>query len=141
MRGLIAMAATNSIHYLSVFDGHSNRPIYLGRSQRIATFDQRIACHSRDKGCTRPGCTVPGYHCEVMHTPDWYPDGASDADKLHFGCGPDHKMVTTGHAHTTVTDDGRLAWTIGDAPPQTNPIHHADQDFLTNDNEDDTSQA
>jgi hypothetical protein len=129
MRTLIAMAS-NSIHYLSVFENHSNRPIYLGRSQRIATLDQRIVCHSRDKGCTRPGCTAPGYHCEVMHTPDWYPDGATDADTLHFGCGPDHTMVTNGHAHTTVTTDGQLAWTIGDAPPQTNPIHHADTDYL-----------
>jgi hypothetical protein len=51
--------------------GGSDRPIYLGRSQWIATLDQRIACHSRDMSCTRPGCTAPGYHCEVMHTPDW----------------------------------------------------------------------
>jgi hypothetical protein len=44
-------------------------------------------------------------------------------------------MVTNGHAHTTVTDDGRLAWTIGDAPPQTNPIHHGDHDFLNQSDE------
>jgi hypothetical protein len=129
MRDLIRMAA-NSIHYLSVFDEHTDRPIYLGRSVRIATIDQRIVCHSRDKGCTRPGCTAPGYYCEVMHTPDWHPDGATDADKLHFGCGPDHKLVTEGHASTTVTEDGRLAWSVGGAPPETNPIHHADNDFL-----------
>jgi hypothetical protein len=65
-----------------------------------------------------------------MHTPDWHPDGRSDADSLHFGCPPDHKMVTNGHATTTVTHDGRLEWSIGDAPPATNPIHHADTDFL-----------
>jgi hypothetical protein len=122
MRELIRMAA-GSIACLAVFDGHSNRPLYLGRSKRIATLDQRIICHARDHGCTRPGCTVPGYECEVHHCPDWEPDGRSDADALFFGCGPDHKLVTDGHASTTVTSDGRLAWTVGDGPAQTNGIH------------------
>ena len=123
MRDLIRMAS-HSVHYLAVFDGHSERPLYLGRSRRIATVDQRIACHARDKGCTRPNCTVWGYECEVHHTPDWDAGGATDADQLHFGCGPDHALATDGHATTTVTDDGRLAWAIGDEPPWTNPVHH-----------------
>ena len=122
MRDLIRMAA-NGIHYLSVFDGHSDRPLYLGRSTRVATLDQRIVCHARDRGCTRPGCTVPGYRCEVHHAPDWHPDGRSDADCLYFACGCDHTLVTRGHATTTVTDDGRLAWSVGDAPPEVNPLH------------------
>jgi hypothetical protein len=131
MRDLIRMAA-NSIHYLTVFDGHSERPIYLGRSTRIATADQRIVCYGRDHGCTRPDCTVRGYDCEVHHTPDWNPDGATDADKLHFACGPDHALVTDGHATTTVTSDGRLAWSIGDDPPDVNHIHH-DHELLDDD--------
>ncbi|MDT5186441.1 MAG: hypothetical protein QOI29_4599 [Mycobacterium sp.] len=60
----------------------------------------------------------------VHHTPDWTPDGATDADKLHFACGPDHKLLTDRHATTTVTDDGRLAWIIGEDPPDINHIHH-----------------
>jgi hypothetical protein len=131
MRDLIRMAG-NGIHYLAVFDGHSERPIYLGRSARVATADQRIICHARDHGCTRPDCTVWGYGCEVHHTPDWHPDGATDADKLHFACGPDHKLVSDGHASTTVIEDGRLAWTIGDDPPRINHIHH-DEELLDDD--------
>jgi hypothetical protein len=131
MRDLIRMAG-NGIHYLAVFEGHSERPIYLGRSTRIATADQRIICHARDKGCTRPDCTAAGYDCEVHHTPDWNPDGATDADKLHFGCPPDHKLVTDGHASTTVTPDGRLAWSVGDDPPDINHIHH-DHELLDDD--------
>lgn len=45
MRDLIRMAA-NAIHYLAVFDDHSNRPLYLGRTKRIATADQRIICYA-----------------------------------------------------------------------------------------------
>jgi hypothetical protein len=55
------------------------------------------------------------------------PDGATDADKLFFGCGPDHKLVTDGHWHTTVTDTGRLAWTDGTKPPEINHAHHPDE--------------
>jgi hypothetical protein len=126
MRDLIRMAA-NSIHYLAIFEDHSARPLYLGRSKRIATIDQRIICHARDKGCTRPDCVEPGYHSEVHHVPDWDPDGRTDADHLFFGCGPDHKLVTDGHATTTVTEDGRLAWAVDGDPPEVNRIHHDDQ--------------
>ncbi len=129
MRELIAMAS-RSIHYLGVFEDHSARPPFLGRSKRIATIDQRIICHARDQGCTRPGCAVPGYECEVHHAPNWDPDGRTDADHLYFGCGPDHELVTDGHATTTVTEDGRLAWSGGGSPPRVNPLHR-DDDLLS----------
>ena len=74
MRDLIRMAA-DGIHYLAVFEDHSDRPIYLGRQKRLATADQRIICYSRDGGCTRPHCLAPGYHSEVHHSPDWAAGG------------------------------------------------------------------
>ena len=127
MRELIEMAAQNSMHYLAVFDGHTSRPLYLGRSQRIATADQRIICYTRDGGCTRPGCTLPGYQCEVHHAPAWIPDGASDADKVFFACGPDNRAEARGDYRTTVTDEGRLGWSDGTSPPEVNRIHHPEE--------------
>jgi hypothetical protein len=126
MRDLIRMAA-DAIHYLAVFADHSDRPLYLGRQKRIATADQRIICYARDGGCTRPDCVEPGYHSEVHHSPEWAAGGATDADMLHFACGPDHKLVTDGHWQTEVTDTGRLAWTDGTAPAQINRVHHPDE--------------
>jgi hypothetical protein len=41
-----------------------------------------------------------------------------NADKLHFACPSGHELVTDGHARTAVTDDGRLAWTVGDDRPE-----------------------
>ena len=114
------MAGLGSLHYLAVFEGHTNRPLYLGRSRRIATADQRIICYARDGGCTRPGCTVPGYGCEVHHAPPWVPDGATDADKLFFACGPDNHAEAVGDYQTIVTDEGRLGWTDGTGPPEVN---------------------
>jgi Domain of unknown function (DUF222) len=117
MRELIRMAA-DAIHYLAVFEDHTNRPLYLGRSKRVASADQRIICYARDRGCTRPGCTEPGYHCEVHHDPPWDPDGRTDADCLWFGCGPDHTLLSKGILQTKVTDTGRLAWTAAPARPK-----------------------
>ncbi len=126
MRDLIRMAA-DAIHYLAVFEDHSDRPIYLGRQKRIATADQRIICYARDGGCTRPNCLEPGYHSEVHHSPDWHPDGRTDADMLYFACGPDHAELTNGRWHTIVTDTGRLAWTDGNKAPEINHAHHPDE--------------
>ena len=49
MRDVIRMGA-DGIHYLAVFDDHSERPIYLGRQNRIATVDQRIICYATGRG-------------------------------------------------------------------------------------------
>ena len=115
MRDLIRMAA-DAIHYLAVFDNHTERPIYLGRQARIATADQRIICYARDGGCTRPNCVETGYHCEVHHSPDWAPNGATDADKLFFACYLDHDLVTKA---TTK----RSSPTAADSPGPTAPNH------------------
>jgi hypothetical protein len=122
MRDLIRMAA-NSVHYLAVFDNHSARPLYLGRSRRIATADHRIICHARDGGCTKPNCFEPGYHSEVHHALAWNAGGTTDADNLYFGCPPDHAAVTAGQYTTTVTEDGRIAWDDGTGAPRINRVH------------------
>jgi hypothetical protein len=127
MRDLIAMAS-DSVHYLAVFDDHSARPLYLGRSKRIATIDHRVICYARDRGCTRPNCLQPGYHCEVHHSPDWTNGGQTDADKLYFACSaPDHPAATRGAQTTTVTEQGRLAWSDGADPPRINRVHHPEE--------------
>src|SRR6201996_6295085 len=126
MRDLIRMAAS-AIHYLAVFDDHTERPLYLGRQKRIATADQRLICYARDRGCTRPNCLVAGYYCEVHHSPDWLHGGRTDADKLHFLCNPDHAMASRGESRTIVTESGRLGWTDGTGPPEINHAHHPDE--------------
>ncbi|WP_082964733.1 HNH endonuclease signature motif containing protein [Mycobacterium sp. E796] len=126
MSDLIRLAS-QAIHYLAVFDDHTNRPLYLGRQKRLATTDQRLICYARDRGCTRPHCLVPGDRCEVHHAPDWAHGGQTDADKLFFACGPDHAGATNGDYHTQVTDTGRLAWTDGTSPPDINHAHHPDE--------------
>jgi len=126
MPDLLRMAA-KAIHYLAVFDEHTGRPLYLGRQKRIATADQRIICYARDRGCTRPNCLEPGYHCEVHHAPDWSDGGQTDADTLFFACGSDHRAVSRGEWRTVVAGNGRLGWTDGTGPPGINHAHHPDE--------------
>jgi hypothetical protein len=126
MRDVIRMAAS-AIHYLAVFDDHTERPLYLGRQKRIATADQRLICYARDRGCTRPNCLVSGYRCEVHHSRDWADGGRTDADNLYFACGPDHGMASRGELHTIVTESGRLGWTDDTGPPEINHAHHPDE--------------
>jgi hypothetical protein len=133
MRDVIRMAA-ESVHYLAVFEDHSARPLYLARAKRMATADHRIICYARDRGCTKPKCFEPGYHCEIHHAVPWSEGGATNADNLYFGCGGDHKMATEGVYTTMVTEDGRVAWSDGTGPPRVNDVHHPER-LLTDDGE------
>ncbi|MEB4212100.1 HNH endonuclease signature motif containing protein [Mycobacterium sp. 94-17] len=128
MRDVIRMAR-HAYHYLAVFDEHSGRPLYLGRSRRVATPDQRIVLYAHDRGCTHPGCDAPGYWCEVHHLDGWGAGGATGADNLTFTCVPHHKLAEKGW-RTRKTPDGRTEWI---PPPQldrgarTNDFHHPER--------------
>ncbi|MUM24691.1 DUF222 domain-containing protein, partial [Mycobacterium sp. CBMA271] len=94
MRDLIRMAA-HAHHYLSIFTDNG-RPLYLGRTKRIASADQRIVLHAKDRGCTHPGCTTPGYLCEVHHIHEWAHGGTTDIDRLTFACPAHHRLLSQG---------------------------------------------
>jgi hypothetical protein len=52
-------------HYLAIFD--NGKALALYHTRRLASPAQRIVLHAKDRGCSFPGCTVPGYLCEVHH--------------------------------------------------------------------------
>jgi len=126
MSDLLRMAE-HAYHYLSVFDGRG-RALWLGRSKRLASADQRIVLHARDRGCTRPGCTVSGYLSQAHHLEqDWAHNGQTDVDALALACAPDNRMATEQGWTTTLGDDGRVAWIpppkLERGQPRTNPFH------------------
>ena len=130
MRDVIRMAS-HAYHYLAVFDEHSSRPLYLGRTRRVASPDQRVVLYAKDRGCTHPGCDVPGYWCEVHHVDDWAAGGLTDADKLTFACKPNHKLVDDGW-RTRKLPDGRTVWIPPphlDRGARTNDYHHPERLF------------
>ena len=110
MTDVIRMAA-HAYHYLSIFDEVSGRTLWLGRTKRIASADQRIVMHERDRGCTFPGCTVSGYDCQAHHaTLDWADGGHTDIDDLVLTCGPHNRLVTRDGWQTRKLPDGTTEW-------------------------------
>ncbi|MEU0497798.1 HNH endonuclease signature motif containing protein [Mycobacterium sp. NPDC006124] len=135
MADLIRMAA-HAHHYLAVFDKHSNEALYLGRTKRLASVGQRIVLHARDRGCTKPGCTVPGYGTQVHHMTGWAHNGQTDIDDVTLACGGDNRLAETGW--TVALVDGVVQWI---PPPQldvgqtrVNYLHHPER-LLTSDDE------
>ena len=129
VRDLIRMAR-HAYHYLAVFRDDDERPLYLGRAKRIATADQRVVLHAKDRGCTAPGCDVPGYLCEVHHVDEWTDGGLTNADRLTFACGPHHRLITPGGWRTRKRKDGRTEWVPPPGLPLpigTNTCHHPER--------------
>ena len=124
MRDVIRMAS-HAHHYLCIYDKHTQRPLYLGRTKRIATGDQRLVLHALARGCTAPGCDVPGYHTEIHHIDEWANGGNTDIDRLTLACKTDHGTVKPGGWRTRKRKDGRTEW----IPPPHLPLRGGTNDF------------
>ncbi|OSC41661.1 HNH endonuclease [Mycobacterium decipiens] len=106
--------ARDANHYLAIFD--DGKAIGLYHAKRLASPGQRIVLYAKDRGCTRPGCDVPGYECEVHHLTPYAQCRTTDVNHLSFACGQDHPLAEQG-------------WTTrknahGDSQPRTNGYHH-----------------
>ena len=122
--------ASHAHHYLAVFDSHTQQPLYLGRTKRIASPDQRIVLHATDRGCTAPGCAAPGYLCEVHHVEEWADGGHTNIDTLTFACGQHHKLLKPGSWRTRKRQDGTTEWLPPPGLPLrggTNSYHHPER--------------
>jgi hypothetical protein len=109
MRDLIRLAS-QAHHYLTVFDDHTGVPLALARAKRLASPGQRIVLHARDRGCTRPGCTVPGYWCEANHDDPWSAGGHTDVTTMSLTCGPDNRLLHETGWTVRKRKDGRTEW-------------------------------
>ena len=107
---VIRMAA-HAHHFLAVFDKATGSALELFRARRVASPAQRIMLIARDGGCTKPGCTVPAYGCQVHHAArDWADDGNTNVDELGLACGPDNRMVGPDGWTTRVNADHDVEW-------------------------------
>jgi Domain of unknown function (DUF222) len=89
--------ASHAYHYLTIFDKDTGQALHLGRTRRIASAAQRIVLLARDRGCTRPGCTVAGANCQVHHAvADWADGGQTNVDDLTLACPIDNREVKPG---------------------------------------------
>jgi hypothetical protein len=131
MRDVIRLAS-QAHHYLVIYDKHTREPLYCGRAKRFATPGQRIVLHALDRGCTRPGCTAPGYWCQVHHVEGWAAaDGETNINKLTLACGPDNRAVEEQGWTTRKRDDGRTEWIppphLDTGQARVNDYHHPEK--------------
>src|ERR1700759_2025020 len=83
--------------YLAIFD--NGKPLALYHTKRLASVAQRIVLYAKDRGCSAPGCTVPGYLCELHHCTPYCRCRENNIDNLTLACGPhntpaDHGWIT-----------------------------------------------
>jgi hypothetical protein len=78
-------------HYLAIFD--KGKALALYHTKRLASPAQRIVLYAKDRGCSFPGCDVPGYLCEAHHCNRYATNPVTDVNELTFGCGPNHKLA------------------------------------------------
>lgn len=139
MPDLIRMAA-HAHHYLYVYDQHTGQSLYLARTKRLASAAQRILLHARDRGCTRPGCTAPGYWCQAHHAvTDWIEGGHTNVDDMTLACPQDHRMLDTTDWHTRKNKRNQTEWI---PPPdldtgrhRVNGYHHPERYLLRQDDD------
>ncbi|OZF32630.1 HNH endonuclease signature motif containing protein [Rhodococcus sp. 14-2483-1-2] len=148
IRDAIRMAS-HAHHYLTIFDDNG-RALYLGRSKRIASADQRIVLIARDRGCSFPSCTRPATWCQTHHLTDWIDGGNTDIDGLTFGCDMHHALVGDGPGKWATTKTGaghrypgRTLWhpPAGMDPRRRgliNHAHHPEEVLYPPDQHDDT---
>jgi Domain of unknown function (DUF222) len=138
MSDVIRMAR-HAHHYLAIFD--KGKALALHHTKRIASPAQRIVLYAKDRGCTRPGCDVRGYWCEVHHVEDWAVTHCTDVNTLALACGADHPLVEPGGWTTRKRHDGTTEWIppphLDYGQPRTNTFHHPETLLRGEDDDDD----
>ena len=95
-------------HYLAIFD--KGKALALYHTKRLASPAQRIVLYAKDRGCSAPGCTVPGYYSEVHHVIGYAVCRCTDVNNLTFGCGTQHGIVQPGKWSTRKNTKGETEW-------------------------------
>ncbi len=120
--------ARHAHHYLCIFD--NGKAIGLCHTKRLASAGQRIVLYAKDRGCSRPGCTVPGYYCEVHHCIPYAMCPNTDVNNLTFGCGTDHPLTEEGWI-TRKNRTGDTEWIppprLDHGQPRINTFHHPEK--------------
>ncbi|MCP9270638.1 HNH endonuclease signature motif containing protein [Mycolicibacterium arenosum] len=97
---------------LAVFDGATGSALDLFRTKRVATAAQRLMLIARDWGCTKPGCPVGPYGCQVHHAArDWGAGGNTNVDENALACPADNRLVgPQPHQWSTDVVEGVVHW-------------------------------
>src|SRR6202522_454169 len=120
--------ASHAHHYLAIFD--NGKALALHHTKRLASPAQRIVLYAKDRGCSFPGCSVPGYLCEVHHCNPYAVHPVTDINDLTLACGPNHKLAEQGWT-TRKNAHGDTEWIppphLDRGQPRVNSFHHPEK--------------
>jgi hypothetical protein len=115
-------------HYLAIFD--NGKALALYHTKRLASPAQRIVLYARDRGCTFPGCTIPGYLCQVHHDDPYANNPVTDVNTLTLVCHPNHPLAEQGWG-TRKNSRGDTEWIppahLDRGQPRINTYHHPEK--------------
>jgi hypothetical protein len=135
--------ARHARHYLAIFD--KGKALALYHTKRLASPAQRIVLYAKDRGCTAPGCTVPGYYSEVHHVTDYAQCRTTDVNDLTFACGCQHRMLKPNGWSTRKNPRGETEWIppphLERGQPRTNTYWHPEKLLRNEDNDDEDSSG
>ena len=90
---------------LPIVLGGDGVPLDLGRTQRLASHDQRRALRALYRHCAFPGCTVRFDDCRIHHVTWWDKFGPTDLPNLLPLCEAHHHLVHEGGWTLTIDPD------------------------------------
>lgn len=93
----------------------------LGRSQRLATTQQRTAMRAMYSTCGTPGCAVAFEHCTMHHIAYWRRGGHTDIGNMLPLCSKHHHLAHEGGWQLQLSADRYLTITKPDGSRQTHP--------------------
>jgi len=130
--------ASHAHHYLAIFD--KGKALALYHTKRLASPAQRIVLYAKDRGCTAPGCDVPGYFTEVHHVTPWAKTHTTDINDLALACGAQHKIAEQGWT-TRKNQRGDTEWIppphLDYGQPRINTFHHPEKLLRADEDDDD----
>ena len=98
--------------------GGNGQPLWLGRTERLASFDQYVAVALRDRGCVL--CRAPMHRCRIHHIDEHCADeGPTDIENLAALCNSCHLWVhrTKRRVVREVDAYGVIAWSTAPRGP------------------------
>ncbi|MBA1835401.1 HNH endonuclease signature motif containing protein [Corynebacterium wankanglinii] len=94
---LVRLGMNGTTDFLLQVDGVTSVPLWMGRTSRLASVEQRIAMFAVQGVCSWLGCTAAMSECEAHHILAWIKGGATDIENLtglcreHHRCNNDHR--------------------------------------------------
>jgi hypothetical protein len=95
--------------------------------------------YAKDRGCSHPGCDVPGYRSEVHHLTPYAKCRTTAVNDLTLGCGS-HHPPTEQRWTTRKNSHGDTEWIppphLDHGQPRTNACHPTPKKLLMYDEDD-----